>query len=66
MAARKKKIADFLPDRTKPECNVLQAKVETELYTKTKEKMKRHGHTWDVLIEAMFKSYLAEETSEPS
>lgn len=53
------KIKDNLPKKPKT-TQIVQGKVDASLFLSVKEKMKKDSVTWDDLLTAMFKVYLAE------
>lgn len=53
------KISDHLKKPQKDKQKI-QGAVDKALFLKVKEKMKKNNATWDDLLEAMFKVYLAE------
>lgn len=53
------KIKDYLPKKPTDK-RLVQARVDTELTEKVREKAKREDIRWDELLTAMFKAYLKE------
>lgn len=57
----KKKITDFLPDKSGEVLVLVQAKIDEDLHIKVRALMSDDNITWNELIEASLRCYLEEK-----